>query len=140
MQAVKNELEQGWLVTARGLISAEIFSDYLEMARYLLEKGYKDAAAVIADSTLESNLRQLCHKAGIPKENQRAGTPRAKKAELLNSELASDQAYSKLDQKSVTAWLDFRNEAAHGKYDEYSADQVKLMLDAVTYFKLRNPP
>ena len=35
------------------------------MAEYLLHEGYKDSAAVIAGSTLESHLRALCNKNGI---------------------------------------------------------------------------
>jgi len=46
LRSVKAELVGGWLVSARGLISAEIFADFLEMAEYLLAERYKDAAAV----------------------------------------------------------------------------------------------
>ena len=82
------------------------------MAGYLLEKGFKDAAAVIAGSTLEEHLRQLCKSAGIsPKDN--GGRP--KTTDRINSELAAERTYSKLDQKNVTAWLDLRNKAAHGQ-------------------------
>ena len=45
--------------------------------------------------------------------------------------------YSKLDQKNVTAWLDLRNKAAHGKYAEYQIEQVALMLDGVRNFVTR---
>ena len=47
-------------------------------------------------------------------------------------------SYNKLDQKSVTAWLDLRNRAAHGRYEEYTRDQVELMVQAVTEFMARN--
>lgn len=139
MEAVKKELEQGWLVTAMGLISADIFSDYLEMARHLLDEGYKDAAAVIAGSTLEFHLRQICHKNGIPVESQTGGQLRHKKADLLNSELAAAQVYGKLDQKGVTAWLDLRNNAAHGNYGAYTLEQVQLMIQSISDFIARNP-
>jgi hypothetical protein len=45
---------------------------------------------------------------------------------------------NKLDQKNVTAWLDLRNKAAHGKYTEYQKDQVELMMQGVTQFMARN--
>ena len=35
------------------LIHASVFADFLQMADYLVDSGYKDAGAVIAGSTLE---------------------------------------------------------------------------------------
>jgi hypothetical protein len=48
-------------------------------------------------------------------------------------------AYSILDQKSVTAWLDLRNKAAHGRYAEYQKEQVALLIDSVRNFMVRHP-
>ena len=45
--------------------------------------------------------------------------------ESITSELAKQGVYSKLEQKNVTAWLDLRNKAAHGKYSEYNDNQAK---------------
>lgn len=56
-----------------------------------------------------------------------------RKAEAINADLAKS-VYDKLDQKSVTAWLDLRNKAAHGKYSEYNEEQVRSMLGAVREF------
>lgn len=42
--------------------------------------------------------------------------------------------YNKLDQKGVTTQLDLRNNAAHGKYDEYDKRQVEMMYDFVFNF------
>ena len=138
LASVKQEVDGGWLITVKGLISAEIFSDFLEMAHYLLEEEYKDPAAVMIGSILEEHLRQLCIKNSIPVESIKDGRPIAKKADLLNSELAANSVYNKLDQKSVTAWLGLRNNAAHGKYDEYTKNQVVLMYQSVTEFMSRN--
>jgi hypothetical protein len=106
------------------------------MADYLLQQGYKDPAAVVAGSVLEEHLRQLCQKNGIAIV-QGGAVP--KKADTLNSDLAGAGIYSKLDQKSVTAWLDLRNKAAHGKYSEYTQDQVALTLLGVRDFASRHP-
>ena len=97
------------------------------MAQHLLNEGYKDAAAVIAGSSLEAHLRQLCQKSGISTEVIGGASTTPKKADRLNSDLAAAASYSKLDQKNVTAWLDLRNKAAHGKYAEYKAPQVNLL-------------
>ena len=134
LKAVKNEIDGGWAFTVKRLISAEIFSNFLEMAEYLLTEGYKDPAAVMAGSVLEEHLRQLCIKNSIPIESIKDGKPIPKKADLINSQLASANIYNKLDQKSITSWLDLRNKAAHGQYSEYTKEQVVFMSQGITNF------
>lgn len=138
LTSIKTEIEQGWLTSLRGLVSSEIFTDFIEMAEHLLSENYKDASAVMIGSVLEEHLRQLCSKQGIVITTTKAGKTRHKKADLLNAELAKEGVYNKLDQKSVTAWLDLRNKAAHGKYDEYTKEQVEFMLQSVMGFMTRN--
>jgi hypothetical protein len=135
--SIQNEIEGGWVFSVKQLISAEIFSDFLEMAEHLLSQGYKDPAAVMIGSVLEENLRQLCSSNEIDIELEKDGGFVAKKADRLNSDLAKAEIYTKLDQKAVTMWLDLRNKAAHGKYNEYTKDQVELMSQGVTEFLAR---
>jgi hypothetical protein len=136
LQALRNDYESGYLQSVVELVHAEIFADFTDMADYLLQQGYKDPAAVIIGSVLEAHLRKLCgkHSIDVVKAD---GT--SKKADTLNSELTAAGAYSKLDQKSVTAWLDLRNKAAHGQYAEYTKEQVVLMLQSVRDFAARYP-
>ena len=137
LEAVKVELKGGWLETTKGLVSAEIFSDFIEMSEHLLEEGYKDAAAVMIGSVLEQHLRELCDKHSIDTFIEKDGERKPFKADRLNAELAKAKIYSKLDQKNITAWLGLRNNAAHGKYNEYEKDQVDVMVRAVTDFMSR---
>lgn len=138
VEALKTDIEAGYLATLRELVHAELFADFLDMASHLLDEGYKDAAAVIGGSSLESHLRLLCVKNNIPVTTTSASSPRPKKADALNSELAEASVYSKLDQKSVTSWLDLRNKAAHGHYSDYSKEQVALFLQGIQDFMVRN--
>lgn len=130
-----HNIRAGYLKTFEELLHGEVFGDFLEMAQYLLDSGYKDAAAVVAGSTLEAHLKQLCKKSGIPVDV--AGKP--KKAHMINSELAAKRVYPKLDQKSVIAWLDLRNSAAHGDYGAYDKGQVHLLISALRDFITRVP-
>lgn len=139
LKAAKQEIDGSWIFTIKGIISAEIFSDFLEMAEHLLTEGYKDPSAVMIGSVLEEHLRQLCLKNSITIERIKDGKPIPKKADLINSELASGSVYNKLDQKSITCWLDLRNKAAHGKYSEYTKEQVELMYQGVSNFMMRVP-
>ena len=136
--SIREEITGGWLFTTKGLVSSEIFSDFLEMADHLLNENYKDPAAVVIGSVLEEHLRQLCLKNSIDIEVEKNDKKFPKKADSLNSDLASGQVYNKLDQKSVTAWFDLRNKAAHGKYDDYSKEQVMYMYSGVIDFMTRN--
>lgn len=138
LERIKVSIEKGWFNDLKNLISAEIFSDFLEMAKYLLSEGYKDPAAVIIGSVLEEHLRALCTSSNIDVVfSDRKGNLKPKKADSMNNDLA--KKYGKLEQKSVTAWLDLRNKAAHGEYDKYDYKQVESMLDGVSNFIVRNP-
>lgn len=135
-----NDLKLGFIGKISSLLQMEIFLDYLDMARHLLDEGYKDAAAVITGSTLESHLRQLCTTNQLPvDEVKKDGTIRPKKADVLNADLKKNGIYTLYDQKMVTAQLDLRNNAAHGKYELYTGDQVANFIDWLTDFIERNP-
>jgi hypothetical protein len=135
VMALRKAYESGYLQSLQELIHADVFADFLEMADHLLSEGYKDPAAVMAGGVLEEHIRKLCLKSGIAVSN---ATGTAKKASLMNDELLKASVYDKLEQKSVNAWLDLRNKAAHGKYDEYSIDQVSLLIQGIRGFMLRN--
>jgi hypothetical protein len=139
LEAARGEVAGGWAVTTTGIVSAAIFADFLEMSAHLLDAGYKDAAAVTTGSVLEEHLRQLSRKNGVPIEQSRDGKMIPRKADSLNADLAKVPVYNLLEQKNITAWLDLRNKAAHGEYDQYNKDQVALMHQGVADFIVRNP-
>ena len=133
LRALRREYDEGYLTTVKGLVRAEVFADFLGMAEHLLEQDYKDPAAVLVGGVLEEHLRSLCADRSIPTET--SGRP--KKADAMNAALFRASACNKLDQKNVTAWLDLRNKAAHGSYDQYTQEQVRMMLFGVTEFTAR---
>ena len=140
VQALRDDVKADYIQSLSELIHGELFADFLEMAQHLSDSRYKDAAAAITGSTLESHLRKLCSKNGIPvEETTSEGRTRPIKADTLNSESAKANIYSKLDQKNITAWLDLRNKAAHGQYTEYTSEQVVLLISGVREFIARNP-
>ncbi len=140
LKRLKIFVDEGWSVGIRNLISAEIFVDFLEMAEYFQNEGYKDPAAVIAGSVLEKHLRDLCIANEIPiTKTDSAGSTVSLKAGQINTDLAKHSVYNILEQQSVTAWLALRNNAAHGKYEAYDKSQVKNMLGGIRDFIIRNP-
>ncbi len=138
IKAAKSEIESGWFASLKGIASAEVFSNFIEMAEYLLAEGYKDPSAVMVGSVLEQHLRELSTKNEIETTNSnKHGKVLYLKADFLNAELAKKGVYGKLDHKNVTAWLDLRNKAAHGNYDQYNETQVKTMCLGVSEFVAR---
>ena len=137
LQSLRHEIENGWLTTFKQLVTAEVFSDFLEMSKYFLDEGYKDPAAVMIGSVLEEHLRQLCINHSVDIVIIKGTDTIPKKAELLNSDLTKAGVYGLLEQKNVTAWLDLRNKAAHGKYKEYAIEQVHIMYQGVLDFVTR---
>jgi hypothetical protein len=130
-KGITHEVEAGLLADLRSLMQAEVFTDFLEMGEYLLQEGYKDAAAVLIGAVLEDTLRKLSARSSLPLDGIN-GKPLT--MEPLNSQLAVAQAYSKLEQKQVTTWAHLRNKAAHGQYQEYGKEQVEMMLLFVQRF------
>ncbi len=139
LQALSADIKGGYLQTFEQLVHGELFGDFLDMAQHLVESGYKDPAAVVAGSSLEGHLRQLAKLASVDLVRKTQNGQEPKKAETLNAELAKAGAYSVTDQKNVTAWLDLRNKAAHGKYLEYEKGQVSIMIDGIRNFITRVP-
>jgi hypothetical protein len=135
VQTLLYDLRKGYLKSLEEIIHADLFADFLEMADHLTYNGYKDAAAVIAGSTLEAHLRKLADKNAVPINSG----SKPKKADTLNAELIKLNCYSKLDQKNITAWLGMRNDAAHGNYSAYDKNQVQLLISSIRDFITRNP-
>jgi hypothetical protein len=57
----------------------------------------------------------------------------------MNIDLAKAQIYNQSIQKQVTAWLSLRNSAAHGEYDKYTLEQIKLMNEGIRNFIISYP-
>ncbi|AKV66951.1 hypothetical protein VL20_1816 [Microcystis panniformis FACHB-1757] len=122
--AAKEDFEGGYLSSIKTLVQAEVFDSELEQANELFSSGYHTAAAVIAGVVLETALRELCDRSGIPHG----------KLDKMNSELAKAGVYNKLNQKRITAIADIRNSAAHGKQNEFTVQDVSDMIKDVGRF------
>lgn len=127
LKAAKDDYENGYLFDTRVLIQAEVFDEFLEQAEHLFANGYHESAAVVAGAVLEDGLRKLCNRRGVP-------LPAKATIDPMNVALAKDGAYSSLVQKRITALADLRNKAAHGKWSEFSKEDVKDMLAQVRLF------
>jgi len=127
LRGLKEDIEKGLLESGVELVKAEVFTDLLEMAEYLLEQGYKDPAASLAGAVLEIELRNLCSRKGID-------VKKADDISCLNGKLKDRDVYSQVQRSSIEAWKKIRDAAAHGKHDEYTENQVKDFLSGLRRF------
>lgn len=131
VQALRADYEADCLQSFQELLNAQLCSDFLGMAEYVLQdERLKQPAAVLAGGVLEEHLRKLCKKHGIAT----IANGKPKKADTMNSELRAAGCYGLNEQKQIVAWLGIRNSAAHAKYDEFDEDQVRTMIDGLRGF------
>ncbi|TYK56892.1 DUF4145 domain-containing protein [Pseudomonas synxantha] len=122
--AAKEDFDGGHLNTIRNLVQAEVFTSELEQAEELLKSGYATAAAVIAGVVLETTLRDLCSTHDLEHGS----------LNKMNDDLAKAGAYNASQKKRITALAAIRNSAAHGKPEEFTAADVRGMIDDVERF------
>ena len=123
-------------------IRREVLSDFLDMAaRFLQQVGldYRTAAAfagILAGATLEEYVRTLADTNGITVTDS-SGEPVI--ADSLNAELCSDGGYGLIEEMQVRAWIELRNKADHARRDEFTADEVRLMIEGLRDLMIRHP-
>ena len=127
LRALRQDLEGGYLVNVQTLVAGEVFSDFLKMARHLLEAGYKDPSASLAGAVLKDGLRRIgaLHGVGM---NAREGLT------AMNTKLANAHVYSRLVQKQIAVWIDVRNRADHGDFSSYTEKDVAELVRGVRDF------
>jgi hypothetical protein len=127
LATVTKDLADGFLVQMETLISAEIFSDFLDMAQHQLEHGYKDPSASLAGAVLEDGLRRISRHNGIT-------VSKTDDLGSLSGKCLDAKLYNQIVRKQLAVWTDLRNQADHGHFTEYNADQVKSMIEGVQSF------
>jgi hypothetical protein len=120
-----DDLENGYLLGQEFIIADELFDSILDQSKQLLQSGYKDPAAMLARVVLEDALKRLARSVKID-DNQ--------KASKINDELKGIGIYPQTQWRFIQVWLDVGNAAAHGKFSEYSDDDVKKFIEGVEKF------
>lgn len=128
LKAGYDDLKNGFLTSLKHIVQAEVFDSELEQAKSLLDTGYKNAAAVIAGTVLETALKELCSSNQIDIEK--------KKLNRLNEDLAKAGIYNALQQKQIITLTDIRNNAAHGDYENFTSEDVSRMIQDIERFLL----
>jgi hypothetical protein len=135
-KALREDIQAGWLASVVELAHADTYNDYLERAEGLLGQGYKDAAAVIAGTSLEVHLKSLAVKHGV---DLQLPTGNPKKANTLAADLKHAGVYNAVEHQQILAWQTLRNAAAHGQYGDYDDTGVKGLIEGVRTFAVKYP-
>ncbi len=127
LQGMREDVVGEHLTELRVLVSAEVFSELMDMARHLLENGYVSPAASLCGAVLEDGLRRIATRAGVRvRESDDLNT--------LNQSCMGKGVYSAIDRSRIQVWIVVRNKADHGKWDEVSERDVDDMLTGVSRF------
>jgi len=127
LESAYEDFKLDLLEDTKAIITAEVFTDFIEQAEYLLSENYKLPAAVLMRGVLEDSLRTLCKKAQIVLSDK-------PKLDWMNTELIKARIYNTNVQKQVTAWAGIGNSAAHMKIDEFSETDIKNMISGIISF------
>lgn len=127
LRAIREDIAGGYLQKFETLVSASVFSDFLEMAEHLLDNGYKDPAASLIGAVLEDGLRRICGNNNITVKSD-------DNISSLNPKLAQNHIYNPLQLRQIQVWNKLRDYADHGHFDQYKQDDVTDMLKGVRSF------
>lgn len=133
--SAKQQFEGGYLFDVQNLIHAEVFSNELDQAVHFLDSKFEVAAAVTAGVVLETTIKKLCSQQ-TPEINVINPAGKDIKTDTLISELKNAGVYNEAVAKQLRAWMNVRNDAAHGKRKdgEFDDGEVKRMIEGVSDF------
>ena len=131
LRALKEEIESGFIDQIKDLVTAEVFTDFLDMAEHLLKNGYKDPAASLIGAVLENGLRKIAAKKNLPVKS-------GDDISSLNTKLSDSGTYNRLVQQQIQTWKKVRDSAAHGRFEEYKREDVETMTEGVKRFLAEN--
>lgn len=138
LEALRDDLEKGFLDNFVLRVEAEIAADYMGQAEELLKEGQPGAfdhvpAAVLSGAVLEKALRTLCDRQQpqIPTTNANGDH---KTLNPLIDDLKKAGVFNELKAKQLRAWADIRNKAARGEFNQFTRSDVEQMLTGIGNF------
>jgi len=118
LEACLDDLKEGFIQGQEFIIANEVFDSVLEEAKFFIEEQKnKDIGAILLRIVLEDAIKRISNKEGIITEG--------KKVSALNEELKSKGVFIQTVWRQNQAWLDIGNSASHGKFEEFTFEQVE---------------
>jgi hypothetical protein len=138
LEALREDLEKGFLDDLALRIEAEMAANYMGQAEALLGEGISGKfdhvpAAVLAGAVLGNALKTLCDQQQPPIATADAnGAP--KTLNPLIDDLKARGVFNELKAKQLRSWADARNKAAHGQFDQFKKSDVEPMIQGINGF------
>lgn len=127
LRALSEELQMGFLYGVEMLVARDMLDTIVEEAKVLLQAKYKDAAAIYCRVILETSIKKLC-------DNNKITYRKKEKLNSLSNKLRKRGLLNLPEWRQIQAWTDIGNSAAHGKFSDYTEDDVKNMLNGIENF------
>lgn len=124
LMSALNEVKSGFLYEIIHILSAEFFDNILDQSKELLNKGYKDPAAILGRVIIENTLKDLCKRNNIQLNE-------GEMASSLKEKLKNNNAFTLPQFKVCRTYIEIGNDAAHGNFDKYSQDDIKKMFEYI---------
>ena len=127
LRALAEELQMGFLYGVEMLVARDMLDTIIEETKALLRVKYKDAAAIYCRVILETSVKKLC-------DNNKISYRKKEKLGSLSDKLRKKGFLNLPEWRQIQAWTDIGNSAAHGKFSDYTEDDVKNMLNGIENF------
>lgn len=129
LQAAKAEIEGGWLFTLKGVVSAEIFGDFIALAKQTLDEN-KDVAAVLVCAALEDALKRVAIQKGLGVEDKDM-------SEVINA-LKANGVIKGAQAPIAKGYAKLRNKAFHAEWDKIEKPEVSSAIGFTEQFLLQH--
>lgn len=140
LSAAENDFKSDMFDDLEKRIEAVVSVNYMEQAEDLIKESTDTSrsyvpAAVLAGAVLEKNLRTLCVK-NVPPISVTKPGGKKKTLNPLIDDLKAANVFNEIYAKQLRTWADIRNAAAHGRFEEFTKDQVASMIKGINQFLL----
>lgn len=129
LQVVKEEISGEWLFTVRGLVSAEIFGDFIALAKQTLDEN-KDVAAVLVCAALEDALKRIAIQKGLDIEEKEM-------SQVINA-LKTNGVIKGSQAPIAKGYAKLRNKAFHAEWDKIEKPEVSSAIGFTEQFLLQH--
>ena len=127
-RSAKEAFEGGYLFDVERDVSAEIFGDFVVLAKQALAEDNKDVAAVLAAAALEDALKRYAASNGLDVDD-------ASMSKIIGA-LKSKGLVSGAQKSLLTAMLRMRNHAMHAEWEKIEKPDVSGLVGFVEQFLL----
>ena len=127
-ESAKEAFDEGYLFDVERDVSAEIFGDFVVLAKQALAEDNKDVAAVLASAALEDALKRYAASNGLAVDD-------ASMSKVIGA-LKSKGLVSGAQKSMLAAMLQMRNHAMHAKWEKFEKPDVSGLIGFVEHFLL----